>query len=63
MPHKDNPKTKLGRKGKKVLREAKAGTLRSSSGKKVTNPKQAQAIAFSEQLTADKRKRKGPTFT
>jgi hypothetical protein len=32
----------------KVLREFKSGKLKSSSGKKVTNPKQALAIAISE---------------
>jgi hypothetical protein len=31
-----------------VLREYKAGTLKSSSGEKVTSPKQALAIALSE---------------
>lgn len=33
---------------RKVLREFKAGTLKSSSGKKVTNQRQALAIALSE---------------
>jgi hypothetical protein len=32
----------------KVMHEYKRGTLKSSSGGKVTNPKQAQAIALSE---------------
>ena len=32
----------------KVLSEMKSGTLHSSSGPKVTNPKQALAIAYSE---------------
>lgn len=32
----------------KVLREFKAGTLKSSSGEKVTNQRQALAIALSE---------------
>jgi hypothetical protein len=32
----------------KVMREFKAGELKSSSGKKVTNPKQAIAIGLSE---------------
>ena len=32
----------------KVMREFKSGDLKSSSGKKVTNPKQAIAIALSE---------------
>jgi hypothetical protein len=33
---------------RKVLREFKAGTLKSSSGEKVTNQRQALAIALSE---------------
>jgi len=33
---------------RKVLKEAKAGKLKTSGGKKVTNPKQAIAIALSE---------------
>lgn len=32
----------------KVMNEFKTGELKSSSGKKVTNPKQAVAIALSE---------------
>jgi len=32
----------------KVMREFQSGTLKSSSGKKVTNPKQAMAIGLSE---------------
>ena len=32
----------------KVMREFKAGKLKSSSGQKVTNPKQAMAIGLSE---------------
>lgn len=32
----------------KVMREFKGGKLKSSSGQKVTNPKQALAIALSE---------------
>jgi hypothetical protein len=39
-----------------VMREFKAGKLKSSSGSKVTNPKQAVAIAMSE---AGMSKRKG----
>jgi uncharacterized protein DUF6496 len=35
-------------KVKKVMEEMKAGTLKSGSGKKVTNRKQAIAIALSE---------------
>ena len=36
--------TKIG----KVMGEYKEGSLKSSSGKKVSNPKQAMAIAMSE---------------
>lgn len=35
-------------KVKKVMGEFKSGLLKSSSGQKVTNPKQAVAIALSE---------------
>lgn len=39
-----------GRRAKirKVMNEFKAGTLKSSSGEKVTDPRQAMAIALSE---------------
>lgn len=43
-------------KVKKVMGEFKEGKLKSSSGDKVTNPKQAIAIALSENERA-KRKR------
>jgi hypothetical protein len=36
------------RKFMKVLHEFHAGTLKSGSGEKVSNPKQAMAIGFSE---------------
>lgn len=39
---------KMQRKVAKVMREYKAGKLKSSSGQKVTNQKQAVAIAMSE---------------
>jgi hypothetical protein len=39
---------KADRKIEKVMHEKKQGTLRSSSGKKVTSRKQAIAIAMSE---------------
>ncbi len=39
-----NPQNKV----RKVMREFKAGELKSSSGQKVTNPKQAIAIGLSE---------------
>ena len=45
-------------KVEKVMHEYKTGTLKSSSGDKVTNPKQAIAIALSEQERA-RSKRKG----
>jgi len=47
---KAKPKTKAGkaRKVAKVLREAKAGRLRTSAGKKVTKKKQKIAIALSQ---------------
>jgi hypothetical protein len=38
-----------GRKIKKVMKEFKSGDLKSGSGDKVTNPKQAMAIAISEE--------------
>jgi len=41
-------KDKMQAKVKKVMREWKAGKLKSSSGDKVTNQKQAVAIAMSE---------------
>lgn len=46
-------------KVEKVMHEYKAGTLKSSSGDKVTNPKQAIAIAMSEAQRMKSRKRKG----
>ena len=45
-------------KVEKVMHEFKTGQLKSSSGDKVTNPKQAIAIALSEQGRA-RAKRKG----
>lgn len=49
MPKKP-PRTKQGKQQKvaKVMHEYKEGSLRSSSGQKVTNPKQGIAIALSE---------------
>jgi hypothetical protein len=38
-----------GKKIKKVMKEFRSGDLKSGSGDKVTNPKQAMAIAISEQ--------------
>jgi len=48
-------KSTSGRKVTKVMREYKAGKLKSSSGSKVTNRKQAIAIALSEQRRANKK--------
>jgi hypothetical protein len=47
---KTTPKTPAGKQRKiaEVLHEFKADALHSSSGKKVTNPKQALAISLSE---------------
>lgn len=44
------PTTKEGKAEKmsKVMKEAKQGKLKSGSGKKVTNPKQALAIGLKE---------------
>ena len=39
---------KAGEKVERAMHEMKEGTLRSSSGDKVTNPKQAVAIGLSE---------------
>lgn len=44
------------RKAAKVMREFHRGTLRSSSGEKVTKPSQAKAIATSEQRRARRKK-------
>ena len=45
-------------KVQKVMHEFKAGSLKSSSGKKVTSRKQAIAIGLSEQAAAKKGKKK-----
>ena len=57
---KAKPKTKKAkaRKVAKVLREAKAGKLRTSAGKKPTSRKQEVAIALSEAGLSKKRKKK-----
>jgi len=47
--------TKRQQKIRKVMREYERGTLRSSTGKKVTSRKQALAIAMSE---ASRKKRR-----
>jgi hypothetical protein len=46
------------RKVSKVMGELKRGTLKSSSGKKVRNRKQAIAIAMSESGQSRKRKKR-----
>jgi len=46
MPNKYGPKA--GEKVEKAMHEMKSGKLKSGSGKKVTNPKQAIAIGLSE---------------
>ena len=48
-------KTKSQKKIATVMREFKKGKLKSSSGQKVTNPKQALAIALSESRRAKKK--------
>lgn len=60
MPHKGGyPKGTSRKQGKvhKVMSEFKEGSLKSSSGQKVTNPKQAVAIAMSEAGLGRKGKR------
>lgn len=51
--------TKGQKKVEKVMSEYKSGTLKSSSGKKVTNRKQAIAIAMSEAEMTKKPTKKG----
>lgn len=46
MPNKYGPKA--GEKVEKAMHEMKSGKLKSGSGKKVTDPKQAIAIGLSE---------------
>lgn len=48
-------KTKAEKKISKVMNEFKAGTLKSSSGQKVTSAAQARAIALSEAGVARKK--------
>lgn len=57
MP-KHTPEKRKKNKVGKVLGEFKRGTLKSSSGAKVTSRKQATAIALSEAGLSKKRKRK-----
>jgi hypothetical protein len=49
------PATKGDRKVEKVMHEYKEGTLKSSSGQKVTSRKQAVAVALSEARAAGAR--------
>jgi hypothetical protein len=51
-------KTKAQKKIGTVMREFKKGKLKSSSGQKVTNPKQAIAISLSEAGMSKKKKGK-----
>lgn len=46
-------------KVEQVMHEFKTGKLKSSSGDKVSNPKQAIAIALSEQESARKKRKSG----
>lgn len=52
--------TKAEKKVSKVMREYSAGTLKSSSGKKVTSRDQAIAIALSEAGKSRKKPTKKP---
>lgn len=54
-------KAKPKRKVAKVMNEFKSGSLKSSSGQKVTNPKQAVAIGLSEQKQSDKKRKRSRT--
>ena len=59
MPRKNKKETpKQQDKIKKVMKEFKEGDLKSSAGQKVTNEKQAIAIAHSEAGVSKKQKRK-----
>lgn len=53
MKTKKRAKVKGSAKVEKVMHEFKAGSLRSSSGQKVTSRKQAIAIGLSEQRRAE----------
>ena len=56
-------KTKAEKKISKVMTEYGKGKLKSSSGGKVTNPKQAIAIALSEAKRKKKSRGSTPTST
>jgi len=51
-------KTKGQKKVATVMREFKKGKLKSSSGQKITNPRQAVAVALSEAGMSKKKKGK-----
>ena len=53
-----NKKSKAQKKVATVMREFSKGKLKSSSGQKVTNPRQAKAIAMSESGMSKKKKGK-----
>jgi hypothetical protein len=59
MTRKKGGMTKGQKKVGKVMSEFKAGKLKSSSGKKVTNPKQAIAIGLSEAGMSKNKMNKG----
>lgn len=52
-------KKRKRKRAREEMHKFKHGTLRSSNGKKVTNRKQAIAIALSESGQSRKKKRKG----
>lgn len=54
---KNAPKTKKKQRAKEEFDKFGKGTLKSSSGQKVTNPKQAVAIALSESGQSKKGKK------
>jgi hypothetical protein len=56
MAKKASSKLSKSSKFQRVMKEWKRGTLKSSSGKKITSQRQALAVAFSE---ARKAKKKG----
>lgn len=54
-------KPKSTKKVAKVMGEFKKGSLKSSSGQKVTNQKQAVAIGMSEQRETEKKRKRSRT--
>lgn len=63
MPAK-KPTTKAGKRAavQEVMHEFKEGALKSSSGQKVTNPKQGLAIALSEAGLSKPKATRKPAF-